>query len=65
MVSICKAAFVTIPTLLIANRTRKQKEKLQQAEVTIAEKEQIEISPNVVDFRANEQLAKKWKGTKH
>ncbi|MDO6777389.1 hypothetical protein Q4591_18780 [Shewanella sp. 3_MG-2023] len=56
---------MTIPTLLIANRTRKQKEKLQQAEVTNAEKEQIEISPNVVDFRANEQLAKKWKGTKH
>lgn len=60
-----KAVFITIPTLLIANRTRIQKEKLQQAEANIAEKEQIETSPNVVDFRANELLAEKWKGTKH
>ena len=58
-------AFLTLPGLLIAKRTEKRKEKLKLAEVKNLEKEQIDSSPNVVDFQVNEKLAEKWKQTEH
>ncbi|MCG6202309.1 type I restriction endonuclease subunit R, EcoR124 family [Psychromonas antarctica] len=58
-------AFITIPSLLMTKRAEKRKEKLKEANVKNAEKEQIDISPNVVDFRTNEKLAGKWKETAH
>tara|TARA_R110002167_G_scaffold305579_1_gene509729 strand:- start:9458 stop:11032 length:1575 start_codon:yes stop_codon:yes gene_type:complete len=55
------AAFISLPQRL----SEKLKEKRQKAKQITAEKEQIETSPNVVDFRASKLLTKKWKGTKH
>jgi type I restriction enzyme R subunit len=59
------AAFITIPSRLMAKRKEKNKEKLKLTQDEIAEKEQIDHSPNVVDFRANEKLMEKWKQTEH
>jgi type I restriction enzyme R subunit len=59
------SAFITIPSRLMAKRKEKNKEKLKLTQDEIAEKEQIDHSPNVVDFRANEQLMEKWKQTEH
>jgi len=58
-------AFITIPSRLMAKRKEKNKEKLKLTQDEIAEKEQIDHSPNVVNFRANEQLMEKWKQTEH
>ena len=59
------AAFITIPTLLIEKQKEKNKAKLKQVKDKHAEKEQIDHSPNVVDFRVNEKLKEKWKQTDH
>lgn len=59
------AAFITIPARLMAKRKEKNKEKEKLVKDRIAEKEQIDCSPNVVDFSANEKLMEKWKQTDH
>ncbi|MCG9723483.1 HsdR family type I site-specific deoxyribonuclease [Shewanella sp. Isolate7] len=53
-------AFIALPSLLIARR----KEKLKQAQKVKAEKECINSSPNVIDFKTNEKLTAKWNESK-
>lgn len=55
------AVFVSLPKRL-SDKLNEKREIVKQKNV---EKEQIESSPNVVDFRTNKLLAEKWKGTKH
>ncbi|MFT5706022.1 MAG: type I restriction enzyme R subunit [Oceanospirillaceae bacterium] len=58
-------AFISIPTLLMVKQAERLKGKLKQAEAINSEKELIDRSPNVVDFRVNETLFEKWKTMEH
>ena len=55
------AAFISLPKLL----SEKLREKRKVAQEESAVREQIESSPNVVDFRANPKLMERWSNTKN